>query len=126
MKSIFVDTFPPAVGPYCHAMRVGNLLFISGQVPIDPKTGNVVGKDMASQTRQTMENLGSVLKYCGLDFINIAKTTVYVSDIDAFTDMNTVYSEFMGDHKPARACVEISRLVKDMLVEIEAIAVYSD
>ncbi len=122
MQSIIVDTLPPALGPYCHACRTGNLLFVSGQVPVHPQTGDVVGENMTEQTHQTMQNLAAVLKHCGLGFEHIVKTTVFINDMNAFADMNAVYAEYMGDHKPARACVEISRIAKDMKVEIEAIA----
>ncbi len=124
MKSFISPDLAPAIGPYCHAAQSGNLLFVSGQVPVD-KAGNVVGSTMAEQTKQTMNNLKAVLEACGLTLNSVVKTTVYVTDIDAFAEMNAVYSEFFGDHKPARACVEISRLVKGMLVEIEAVAEFS-
>lgn len=121
MELFYSKELAPAIGPYCHAARTGNLLFISGQVPVDEK-GAIVGQDMAEQTDQTLKNLKKVLAACGLKVENVVKTTVYVADISAFGQMNAVYSEHFGDHKPARACVEVSRLAKDMLVEIEAVA----
>lgn len=121
MEIYFSDELSPAIGPYCHAVKTGQLLFISGQVPVN-QAGEIVGNDMAEQTDQTLINLKKVLKSCGLTIENIVKTTVYVADIDAFGQMNAVYSEHFGDHKPSRACVEVSRLAKNMLVEIEAVA----
>lgn len=121
MELFFSEELSPAIGPYCHAAKTGNLFFISGQVPVDER-GEIVGKDMAEQTDQTLKNLKKVLKACGLKVENVVKTTVYVADISAFSQMNAVYSEHFGDHKPARACVEVSRLAKDMLVEIKAVA----
>lgn len=121
MEQFFSQELSPAVGPYCHAAKTGNLFFISGQVPVDER-GEVIGTDMAEQTDQTLSNLKKVLNACGLKLENVVKTTVYVTDINAFGQMNAVYSEHFGDHKPARACVEVSRLVKGMLIEIEAVA----
>lgn len=123
MQTFVVPQLAPAIGPYCHAVRSGNLLFISGQVPVNPQ-GDVVGSTMAEQTEQTLSNLESVLSYCGLKWKNIIKTNVYISNIEAFGEMNTVYAQKFGTHKPARACVEVARLAKDMMVEIEAVAEY--
>lgn len=124
MEIFISDELAPAIGPYCHAARVGNLLFISGQVPVD-RGGRIIGSDMAEQTAQTLKNLAIVLKASGLAIENVVKTTVYLADINAFGQMNAVYSEHFGDHKPARACVEVSRLANDMLVEIDAIAEFA-
>ena len=124
MQTFVTPQLAPAIGPYCHAVRTGNLLFISGQVPVNQQ-GEVVGETMAEQTEQTLGNLESVLSYCGLSWENVVKTTVYIAEMDAFGEMNSVYARRFGDHKPARACVEVSRLAKDMLVEIEAVAEYA-
>lgn len=124
MEIFISDELAPAIGPYCHAARTGNLLFISGQVPVG-QDGQIIGSDMAEQTAQTLKNLETVLNTCGLKIENVVKTTVYVADINAFGQMNAVYSEHFGDHKPARACVEVSRLARDMLVEIDAVAEFT-
>lgn len=113
----------PAIGPYSHAARMGNLLFVSGQVPLN-SAGDIVGATMAEQTGQALRNLGSILAHCGLGLENVGKVVVYVADISAFAEMNAVYAKHFADHKPARSCVEVSRLVKGMLVEIEVIAEY--
>lgn len=124
MQSFIAPDLAPAIGPYCHAVKTGNLLFISGQVPVNG-AGDIVGSTMAEQTEQTLNNLKAVLSRCGLDYANVVKTVVYVANIEAFAEMNAVYAKHFGDHKPARACVEVSRLAKDMLIEIEAVAEYS-
>lgn len=123
--NIYIDPgMAPAIGPYSHAVKTGNLLFISGQVPVN-SAGEVVGTTMAEQAEQTMCNLQSILAHCGLTLGNVVKTVVYVADITAFSEMNTIYAKHLGKHKPARACVEVSRLARGMLVEIEAIAEYA-
>ena len=124
MQTFVTPQLAPAIGPYCHAARTGNLLFVSGQVPVN-QHGDVVGATMAEQTEQTLANLESILAYCGLQWKDVVKTTVYISNMEAFTEMNAVYAQKFGDHKPARACVEVSRLAKDMMVEIEAVAEYA-
>ena len=113
---------PAPCGAYSHAVRSGNFLFISGQVPFDPATGNVVGSDISEQTTQTMKNLVSILNSSGLTLDNIVKTTVYLANWDDFSGFNTVYADYLGAHKPARASVEVRRIAKDALLEIEAIA----
>ena len=123
MEAIFAKNGPAAIGPYCHAMKAGNLVFISGQVPLDPQSGQTVGADMTEQTKQTLANLKAVLDEVGLAPKNIAKTTCYINDMAKFSEFNAVYAEFMGDHRPARACVEIPNLPAGFMVEVEAIAV---
>jgi len=123
MEIIFAKNAPAAIGPYCHATKVGNLVFISGQVPFDPQTGKVAGATMAEQAKQALTNLKAVLDEVGLKPKNIAKTTCYINDFSKFSEFNGVYAEFMGDHRPARACVEIPNLPAGCMVEIEAIAV---
>ena len=124
MQTFVTPQLAPAIGPYCHAVRTGSLLFISGQVPVN-RRGEVVGATMAEQTEQTLNNLEAVLVHCGLQWKDVVKTTVYISKMEAFGEMNAVYAQKFGDHKPARACVEVSRLAKDMMVEIEAVAEYA-
>ena len=120
---IFAENAPAAIGPYCHATQAGNTFYISGQVPFHPQSGEVVGATMAEQAAQVFKNLKAVLDAVGLSPGNIAKTTCFISDFSLFGEFNTAYAEFMGKHKPARACVEVARLPRDVLVEIDAIAV---
>jgi 2-iminobutanoate/2-iminopropanoate deaminase len=121
---IYIDpNSAPAIGPYCHAVRTGNLLFISGQVPLNAE-GEVVGQTMAEQTEQALDNLESILMCCGATWKNVVKTTVFIADMQGFAEMNKVYAQRFGGHKPARSCVEVSGLAKGMLLEIEAVAEY--
>ena len=123
MKMIFAENAPAAIGPYCHAVQAGNTFYISGQVPFHPKTGEVVGSTMTEQAKQTFANLKAVLDATGLTPANIAKTTCFLSDFSLFSEFNTAYAEFMGEHKPARICVEVARLPRDVFVEMDAIAI---
>lgn len=119
---IHTDNAPAALGPYSQAIKSANMLFVSGQIPLVPATMELVEGDVKAQTAQSLENLKAVLKESGADFSNVVKTTVFIKDMDQFGDINSVYAEYFGDNKPARACVEVARLPKDVLVEIEAIA----
>lgn len=123
MEFINTDKAPAAIGPYAPAVRAGNLCFFSGQVPFHPETGEVVGKNIREQSRQALTNLQSILEAGKLQITDLAQTTIYLSNMDNFSDFNEVYAEFMGTHRPARSCVEVSRLPHDVLVEITAIAV---
>lgn len=123
MKMIVAENAPAAIGPYSHAIQVDNTYYISGQVPFHPKTGEVVGATMAEQAGQALANLRAVLDAAGLAPANIAKTTCFISDFSLFSEFNRVYAEFMGEHRPARVCVEVARLPHDVLVELDAIAV---
>jgi 2-iminobutanoate/2-iminopropanoate deaminase len=122
MEFIFSSKAPKAIGPYSPAVKAGPFLFVSGQVPFDPITGKVVGTTMAEQARQTLDNLKSILAEAGLGPEDIVKSTCYLSDWDKFGEFNQVYADFMGDHRPARACVEVSRLALDIFLEVEVIA----
>jgi 2-iminobutanoate/2-iminopropanoate deaminase len=122
MEIIFASNGPAPVGPYAHAVRSGNTVYISGQVPFDPASGELVGTNIAEQTRLAMQNLQSVLAAAGLSLNNLLKATVYLADFNDFAGFNTVYAEFLGNHKPARACVEVSKIAKGALLEIEAVA----
>ncbi len=113
---------PAAVGPYSHAVRTGNLLFCSGQIPLDPSEAKVLAQDIDSQTTQVFENIRAVLATAGLGLADVVKTTVFLSDMENFKSMNTVYAAEFKDHKPARSTVEVARLPLDVLVEIEVIA----
>lgn len=125
MQFIQTDKAPKAVGPYSQAVRTGNLIFLSGQIPIDPKTNelNLFDGDVAKQTDLVLKNLAAVLAAEGLTLKNIVKTSVFLKDMGDFANMNEVYAAHFGEHKPARACVQAARLPKDVSVEIEAIAV---
>ena len=114
---------PPAIGPYSPAIRAGNLLFISGQIPLRPDTGELVGSDVARQTEQVMHNLAALLAAAGATFEHVVKTTVYLTDLSDFAAMNEVYARFVAAPPPARATVQVSRLPRDVKVEIDAIAV---
>jgi len=120
---IHTDNAPAAIGPYSQAVKAGNLLFVSGQVPFVPETMEIVEGDVKAQTRQSLSNVEAILKEAGADFSNVVKSTVFISDMNEFTQINEVYSEFFGENKPARACVEVARLPRDVKVEIEVIAV---
>lgn len=123
MKSIHTEKAPQAIGPYSQAIATGGLVFSAGQVAIDPATGELVAGDTAAQTRQVLKNLAVVLAAAGTGLGQVVKTTVFLKNFDDFAAMNAVYAEAFGDHKPARSTVEVVRLPKNALVEIEAIAI---
>ena len=120
---IHTENAPAAIGPYSQAVKAGNLLFVSGQVPFVPETMEIVEGDVKAQTAQSLKNLQAILKEAGADFSNVVKTTVFIKDMNEFAQINEVYAEYFGEYKPARACVEVARLPKDVKVEIELIAV---
>lgn len=125
-KIIFSDKAPKPIGPYSQAVQVGNLIFLSGQIGISPATGNLVQGGIVAETRQVFANLQAVLKSANLTLDDIVKTTVYMTDLSKFTEMNNIYNEhFKGDY-PARATIQVSALPKGACVEIEAIAVIND
>lgn len=123
LEMLDTDKAPKAIGPYSQAVRAGNFLFCSGQIPIDPKTGNVelFNGDAALQANLVMKNLKAVLEAAGVSFDNVIKTTIYLSDMENFAQVNEAYASFFSGHKPARATVEVSRLPKDVSVEIDAV-----
>ena len=124
MKKIVSTTeAPAAVGPYSQAVRVGPMLFTAGQIPLDPKSGQIVSQDVAEQTRRVLNNLTAVLKAENMDFSNIVKTTVFLTNLDDFQKMNEVYASFFTDQPPARSTVQVSALPKGAQVEIEVVAV---
>jgi 2-iminobutanoate/2-iminopropanoate deaminase len=124
MKMVFSSPdAPPALGPYSQAIGVGSLIFCSGQVPLQAASGELVGQDVAEQTKQALLNLGAVLKSAGLSYANIVKTTVFLTDLTRFADMNAVYATFFSDAPRARSTIEVSGLPKGAKVEIEAIAI---
>ena len=120
---IHTENAPAAIGPYSQAVKAGKLLFVSGQVPFVPETMEIVEGDVKAQTAQSLKNLQAILKEAGADFSNVVKTTVFIKDMNEFAQINEVYAEYFGENKPARACVEVARLPKDVKVEIELIAV---
>ena len=123
MKEIITtDNAPGAIGPYSQAIRTGGFVFCSGQIPIDPATGNFVSDGMAEQTEQVLKNLAAVLEAAGSSLDNVVKTTVFLADMNDFAVMNEVYGRYFSDNKPARATVEAARLPRDARVEIECIA----
>ena len=113
---------PKAIGPYSQAIRTGQLLFASGQIPTDPATGAIVDGDVAAQTRRVFDNLGAVLKAANLSFADVVKTTVFLADMNDFAAMNEVYGKYFAEPYPARATVQVARLPKDARVEIDLIA----
>jgi len=119
---IHTDRAPAAVGPYSQAVKAGNLLFVSGQLPIDPATGEIVPGDIQAQTQQALSNLKAIITAAGGTLDNVVKTTVFITDMGTFPKVNETYSRFFPTSPPARACIEISRLPKDAAVEVEAIA----
>jgi 2-iminobutanoate/2-iminopropanoate deaminase len=115
---------PKAIGPYSQAIRVGQLLFLSGQVALDPSTGQMLDGDAAAQTRRAMDNLAAVLAAAGLSFADVARTTIYLADMGDFATVNEVYGSYFAEPFPARATVQVARLPKDARVEIDAIAAF--
>lgn len=124
MKEIISTTAAPAaIGPYSQAVKVGNLIFCSGQIPLDPATGEMIGGGIAEQTRQVMANLGAVLTSAGASYADLVKTTIYLTDLGCFALVNEIYAEYCGTAAPARATVEVAGLPKGALIEIEGVAV---
>lgn len=121
-KIITTDRAPGAIGPYSQAVRAGNLIFASGQIPIDPATGEFVAGGIAEQTEQVLRNLTAVFEAAGAGMKQVVKTTVFLLSMDDFAAMNEVYGRFFGEEPPARATVQAARLPRDARVEIEAIA----
>jgi 2-iminobutanoate/2-iminopropanoate deaminase len=121
-ETVSTDKAPGAIGPYSQAIKAGNMVFCSGQIPIDPATGAFVSDDVAAQTKQVLINLSAVLEAAGSGLGSVVKTTVFLADMNDFAAMNDVYSEFFSENKPARATVQAARLPKDARVEIDCIA----
>ena len=120
---VSTDNAPGAIGPYSQAIKANGMVFCSGQIPIDPATGEFVSQDVAEQTEQVLKNLKAVLTAAGTDISNVVKTTVFLADMADFGAMNEVYGKHFSENKPARATVQAARLPKDARVEIECIAV---
>lgn len=114
---------PAALGPYSQAIEINGTLYISGQIPFVPESMTLISDDVKDQTRQSLENLKAILDEAGYSFADVVKATCYIKNMDDFGAINEVYAEYLGDVKPARACIEVARLPKDVKVEIELIAV---
>lgn len=123
MKVVATESAPKAIGPYSQAIVMNNMVFVSGQIPINPATGNLVDGPIADQTRQVMSNLAAILEAAGASLEKVVKTTVYLKDMGDFQEMNEVYGSHFPDHKPARATVQVAKLPRDVGVEIDCIAV---
>lgn len=122
MKILHTDKAPAAVGPYCQAVQVGDMIFTSGQLAIDPANGNLINDDIEKATRRSLDNVKAILEESGSSLEKVVKTTIFLDDMDNFAKVNEVYGEYFSDHKPARSCVQVARLPKDAIVEIEVIA----
>lgn len=122
-KAIHTEKAPAAIGPYSQGVQAGNTIYVSGQIPIDPVTGEFAGPDIASQTRQSLTNIKNILAAAGTDMSRVVKTTVLLADIEEFGAMNEVYAEFFQEPYPARAAFQVAAIPKGAKVEIEAIAV---
>jgi 2-iminobutanoate/2-iminopropanoate deaminase len=127
MKKSIVDSkhSPAAIGPYSLGVWAGNLLFVSGQTPTDPSTGTIVSGTVVEQTHQSIKNVRTILEAAGLTLDNVIKSTLFIKDMDAFATINEVYARYFTPPFPARSCVEVSRLPRDVLVELEVVAVRS-
>ena len=122
MKVISTKKAPAAIGPYSQAIQVGNFVYTSGQIPIDPATGTFIEGGIKEQTRQSLSNVRAILEEAGLSMANVVKTTVFIADMADFADMNAVYAEFFAEPYPARSAVAVKSLPKGALVEIEVVA----
>jgi 2-iminobutanoate/2-iminopropanoate deaminase len=121
-QAVITPSAPAAIGPYSQAIRAGSLLFVSGQVPIDPATGQIVAGDIAAQTHRVFRNISEILKAAGATFDHVVRTTVFLTDMNDFSAMNEVYGAYFTAPAPARATVQVSRLPKDARIEIDVIA----
>jgi 2-iminobutanoate/2-iminopropanoate deaminase len=121
-QAVSTASAPKAIGPYSQAVRAGALLFVSGQVPLDPATGQLVDGDIAAQTHRVFQNLGEILKAGGASFDHVVRTTVFLADMNDFAAMNEVYATYFTSPAPARATVQVSRLPRDARIEIDVIA----
>ena len=123
--AIVTENAPAAIGPYSQGIRTGDMIFFSGQIPLDPASGELAGSDIKTQTRQVMLNMQAVLEAAGMGFEHIVKATIYLQDLNDFATVNSIYADYMPDPAPARACVEVAGLPKGALVEIEWIASFT-
>ncbi len=123
LQTIQTDAAPQAIGPYSQAIKANGFVFVSGQIPIDPSTGELVQGSIVEATRQVMHNLTTIIETAGSSLDKVVKTTIYLKDLSDFEEVNKTYGEYFPAHKPARATVEVSRLPKNVRIEIDAIAV---
>jgi 2-iminobutanoate/2-iminopropanoate deaminase len=126
LQAISTPAAPQAIGPYSQAVRAGSFLFVSGQIAIDPATGQVVAGDVAAQTRRVMQNIGEILKAAGSSFDQVVRTTVYLTDLAEFPAMNEAYAAFFPPPAPTRSTVQVARLPRDVKLEIDVIALLSN
>ena len=122
LSAVSTGSAPEALGPYSQAIRAGQLLFVSGQVPIDPATGQLVADGIAGQTRRALENVGAILQAAGASFHQVVRTTVYLADLGDFAGMNEVYATFFTAPQPARSTIQAARLPRDARIEVDVIA----
>ncbi len=122
MKVLHTDNAPAAVGPYSQAIKVGDLIFTSGQLALDPATGELVNDEIEKATRRSLDNVKAILDDAGSSLEKVVKATIFLSDMGNFGKVNEVYAEYFSDHKPARSCIEVAKLPKDALIEIEVVA----
>jgi 2-iminobutanoate/2-iminopropanoate deaminase len=125
-KAISTREAPAAIGPYSQAVRAGSTIFCSGQIPLDPKTGQIVAGDISAQTKRVLENIAAVLRAEGLSFEDVVKTTIFLTDLGDFQIVNEIYSSYFTGQPPARSTVQVSALPKGANIEIEVIAVAGD
>ena len=123
MNLLHTDRAPKAIGPYSQAVRAGNLLYTSGQIPLDPETGELVTESFEAMVRRVFDNLAAVLESGGASFRHVVKTTVFLKSMSDFAVLNGIYAEYFGDHKPARSTVAVAELPKGALVEVEMVAI---
>ena len=121
LKKVSTDKAPAAIGPYSQGIIAGQILFASGQIPIDPATGEITGKDITEQATQAIKNVGEILKEAGTDYTKVIKTTCFLADMEDFAAFNAVYEQYFTE-KPARSCVAVKQLPKNVLCEVEVIA----
>ena len=121
-QAVSTPSAPQAIGPYSQGVRAGSLLFVSGQVPIDPATGNIIEGDIAAQTHRVLQNIGEILKAGGASFDHVVRTTVFLADMNDMAAMNPIYAAYFPEPQPARSTVQVARLPRDVRVEIDAIA----
>ena len=122
MEVLHTEKAPAAVGPYSQAVKVGNMIFTSGQLALCPESGELVNDNIEDATKQSIENVKAILENAGSSLEKVIKSTIFLSDMENFAKVNEVYGEYFVNHKPARSCIEVARLPKDALIEIEVIA----
>lgn len=122
MKVLHTDKAPAAVGPYSQAIKVGDLIYTSGQLALNPETGDLVNDEIQAATRRSLDNIKAILEEAGSSLDKVVKSTIFLSDMENFATVNEVYGEYFSEHKPARSCIEVARLPKDALIEIEVVA----